>query len=60
MGRPKNPPDRPARVPVGVRFSPPALAIFDKLAAEHGMDRSEVVRRLAARGYRSLKTGEKP
>lgn len=56
----KKDPLNPPRVNLGVRYAPSAVELFDALAAEHNMDRSEVVRRLTARGYRSLKAGEKP
>lgn len=59
MGRKKNP-EKPPRVLVSVRYTKGALAVFDRLAAEHELDRSEVIRRLAARGWRSLKPGEAP
>jgi hypothetical protein len=56
----KRDPAKPPRVNVGVRFNPNAVALFDELAARWGLDRSEVVRRLAARGYAGLKNGERP
>ena len=59
MGRKKDP-DKPARRLLPVRYAPSAIELFDRLAEEHNLDRSEVVRRLTARGWKSLNPGEAP
>lgn len=56
----KKDPEKPPRTVVSVRYTPGALEVIDRLAAEFELDRSEVIRRLGARGWRSLKPGESP